>query len=111
MSERKTLFVDVILPVPVHQEFTYRISFEMNEYIQKGVRVVVPFGRSKFYTAIVTNVHKMFPQITQQNMLNTSSMKLLLLLEINMLFGNGLPNITWHPLEMYSMLHSQQISN
>ena len=63
MSERKTLFVDVILPVPIHQEFTYRIPFEMNEYIQEGIRVVVPFGKSKFYTAIVTKVHETVPQL------------------------------------------------
>lgn len=61
MNERKTLFADVILPVPVHREFTYRIPFEMNEYIQEGVRVVVPFGKSKFYTAIVTKVHETVP--------------------------------------------------
>lgn len=62
MSERKTLFVDVILPVPIHQEFTYRVPFEMNEYMQEGIRVVVPFGKSKFYTAVVTKVHETVPQ-------------------------------------------------
>lgn len=61
MSERKTLFVNVILPVPIQREFTYRVPFEMNEFIQEGVRVVVPFGRSKFYTAIVTKVHENVP--------------------------------------------------
>lgn len=61
MDERKTLFADVILPVPVHREFTYRVPFEMNDYIQEGIRVVVPFGKSKFYTAIVTKVHETVP--------------------------------------------------
>lgn len=61
MNERKTLFADVILPVPVHREFTYRIPFEMNDYIQEGVRVVVPFGKSKFYTAVVTKIHENVP--------------------------------------------------
>lgn len=64
MDERKTLFADVILPVPVHREFTYRIPFEMNTYIREGVRVVVPFGKSKFYTAIVTKVHETVPSYT-----------------------------------------------
>lgn len=62
MSERKTFFVDVILPIPVDREFTYRVPFEMNDFILEGVRVVVPFGKSKFYTAIVTKVHEEIPQ-------------------------------------------------
>lgn len=61
MDERTTLFADVILPVPVHREFTYRVPFEMNDYIREGIRVVVPFGKSKFYTAIVTKVHETVP--------------------------------------------------
>lgn len=61
MEERKTLFVDVILPLPVHQEFTYRVPFEMNDLILEGIRVVVPFGKLKYYTAIVTKVHENVP--------------------------------------------------
>ncbi|MCE2742761.1 MAG: primosomal protein N' [Fluviicola sp.] len=61
MTERKTLFADIILPVPVHQLFTYRIPFEMNDYIYAGIRVVVPFGKSKLLTGIVINVHENIP--------------------------------------------------
>ncbi|MEZ4889296.1 MAG: primosomal protein N' [Crocinitomicaceae bacterium] len=61
MDERITLFVDVILPLPVHRDFTYRVPFELNENIQEGVRVVVPFGKSKFYTGVVTKVHSNVP--------------------------------------------------
>jgi primosomal protein N' (replication factor Y) (superfamily II helicase) len=62
MDERKTYFVNVILPVPVHQEFTYRVPFEMNDDIREGVRVVVPFGKAKYYTAVVTKVHENVPE-------------------------------------------------
>lgn len=61
MSERKTLFVDVILPVPVHREFTYRVPFELNEHIFAGARVIVPFGRSKLITGIITDIHENIP--------------------------------------------------
>ena len=61
MSDRKTLFADVILPVPVHQVFTYRVPFEVNELVQPGVRVIVPFGRSKLITGIITKVHEVVP--------------------------------------------------
>lgn len=62
MSERKTLFADVIIPIPVKAEFTYRVPFEMNDLIQPGMRVVVPFGKGKLYTAIVTSVHENIPE-------------------------------------------------
>ena len=62
MAERKTLFADVILPVPIRNEFTYRVPFELNEAIFKGARVVVPFGRSKLLTGIVTSVHDRIPE-------------------------------------------------
>lgn len=61
MTERKTLFVDVILPVPISQEFTYRVPFEMNDTLRTGMRVIVPFGKSKLYTAIATRIHEEIP--------------------------------------------------
>ncbi|MFT6921520.1 MAG: primosomal protein N' (replication factor Y) [Crocinitomicaceae bacterium] len=62
MSERKTLFVDVILPIPIRKEFTYRVPFELNDAIFTGARVVVPFGKSKLITGIITSVHENIPQ-------------------------------------------------
>ncbi len=61
MSNRRTLFADVILPVPIHRAFTYRIPFEMNDNVAVGLRVIVPFGKNKLYTAIVVNVHEKVP--------------------------------------------------
>ena len=62
MPERKTLFANVILPVPIRKEFTYRIPFELNETVFAGARVVVPFGRSKLITGIVTDIHEFIPE-------------------------------------------------
>lgn len=61
MSERKTLFVDVILPVPVNQLFTYRVPFELNDIIFAGQRAIVPFGKSKLLTGIIINIHENIP--------------------------------------------------
>lgn len=61
MAERKTLFVNVILPVPIRKEFTYRVPFEMNDAIFAGARVIVPFGRSKLITGIITKIHQTIP--------------------------------------------------
>ncbi len=62
MNERQTLFVDVILPVPIHKAFTYRVPFELNDFVRVGVRVIVPFGQAKLLTALVVNIHENAPQ-------------------------------------------------
>ena len=50
-------FVDVILPLPLPRYFTYSLPEEWADEVQMGCRVVVSFGRKKYYTAIVRNVH------------------------------------------------------
>ncbi|MCJ8290514.1 MAG: primosomal protein N' [Crocinitomicaceae bacterium] len=65
MTERKTLFVDVILPVPIRNEFTYRVPFELNDAVFNGARVVVPFGRNKLNTGIITRIHEEIPEAYQ----------------------------------------------
>ena len=54
-------FADVILPLPLHSCFTYSLPDEWADEVQNGCRVVVPFGRKKYYTAIVRNVHYCAP--------------------------------------------------
>ena len=55
-------FVDVIVPLPIANQYTYSLPQEMEEMVPSGCRVVVPFGKKKFYTAIVTNVHYAAPE-------------------------------------------------
>lgn len=62
MAERTTLFVDIILPLSIPNTYTYRVPFELNRQIDPGKRVIVPFGKSKFYTGIVLNVHENVPK-------------------------------------------------
>ncbi len=54
-------FVDVILPLPLYRYFTYRVPEEMQGRLRQGHRVIVPFGRSKYYTAIVAVIHDSEP--------------------------------------------------
>lgn len=58
MEERKTFFVDLILPLPLWNLFTYRVPFELNESIRIGQRVIVPFGKSKRITGIIAKIHE-----------------------------------------------------
>ena len=55
-------FIDVILPLPLHACFTYALPPSMSESVEIGCRVVVPFGKKKYYTGIVRNVHYLKPQ-------------------------------------------------
>lgn len=56
-------FIDVILPIPVENTFTYLVSEAEYNYIQKGMRVAVPFGKKKVYASIVKNKHQQAPTI------------------------------------------------
>ncbi len=47
-------FIDVILPLPLEGTFTYAISDELSACVAMGVRVLVPLGKSKTYTALCT---------------------------------------------------------
>ena len=63
--ERKTLFAEILLPLPVPGTFTYRVPFELNDSIKKGQRVVVQFGKKKIYTGIVVKIHENPPRSFQ----------------------------------------------
>lgn len=56
-------FVEVILPLSLAKTFTYRISEAEFNFIQKGMRVAVPFGKSKMYTALVLDIHQNEPTL------------------------------------------------
>jgi primosomal protein N' (replication factor Y) len=58
---RMTRFADVVLPLAVDRYFTYSIPDELRDGLAEGSRVVVPFGRSKYYTAIVVRTHDTAP--------------------------------------------------
>jgi len=51
-------FLDVILPLPLERYFSYRINAEEASSIQQGMRVAVPFGKSKLYTGIAVGVRE-----------------------------------------------------
>lgn len=54
-------FVDVILPLSLSGLYTYEISEQEFEFLTPGMRVVVPFGKNKIYTAIVGKIHQNEP--------------------------------------------------
>lgn len=56
-------FINVILPLPLEKHFTYCISQAEAEFLRPGMRVAVPFGKSKIYTGIISEVHQTDPKI------------------------------------------------
>ena len=55
------LFADVILPLALADSYTYIVPKELEGAIGPGYRVIVPFGKNKFYTAIVLRIHQNKP--------------------------------------------------
>jgi len=56
-------FVEVVLPLSLAKTFTYRISEAEFHFIKKGMRVAVPFGKSKIYTGLVIDIHQNEPSL------------------------------------------------
>ena len=56
-------FVEVILPLSLAKTFTYSVSEAEYDYIKIGMRVAVPFGKSKIYTALVIETHENKPAL------------------------------------------------
>ena len=54
-------FIDVIIPVPLQKLFTYSITIAESDFLKAGMRVAVPFGKSKIYTGIVFSIHNDAP--------------------------------------------------
>ncbi len=61
-ADRTTLFVDVILPLPLPRLYTYRVPYELNDSVVIGGRVIVQFGAKKTLSCIVATVHEVPPE-------------------------------------------------
>jgi primosomal protein N' (replication factor Y) len=61
MHAIEVFFIDVILPLSLERNFTYAITKAEADFIKRGVRVAVPFGKNKVYTGIVYNIHHNAP--------------------------------------------------
>jgi primosomal protein N' (replication factor Y) len=61
-TDRETLFVEVILPLAITKNYTYRVPFQLNDAVAPGKRVVVQFGKSKLYTAVILSISNQAPE-------------------------------------------------
>ncbi len=49
------------MPIPLQKLFTYRITDAEADFLKTGMRVAVPFGKSKIFTALVFEIHQDAP--------------------------------------------------
>ena len=54
-------YADVILPLPLENSYTYSIPADLEAAVIPGCRVIVHFGKKRYYTAIVMSVHDRKP--------------------------------------------------
>ncbi|MDB4047811.1 primosomal protein N' [Polaribacter sp.] len=52
-----------MLPIPIQRTFTYSVTEDEADFLQKGMRVAVSFGKSKMYTGLVLNIHRNAPTL------------------------------------------------
>ena len=55
-------YAEVILPVPVRTSFTYLVPVHLKDKIRAGIRVLVPFGKRKLYSGIVSGISSRKPE-------------------------------------------------
>lgn len=65
------LYAEVILPLSVEGVFTYSVPEEMEDKVQRGCRVVVPFGVRKYYSAVVFRLHNQKPSFATKDVLES----------------------------------------
>ncbi len=49
------------MPIPLQKLFTYKITEAEAEFLKVGMRVAVPFGKSKIFTGLVFKIHQNEP--------------------------------------------------
>lgn len=56
------IYAELIVPLPLPKYFTYKVPEEWAGDVKVGSRVIVPFGKKRYYTGIVRQVHCTKPE-------------------------------------------------
>lgn len=56
-------YVDVILPLALPQAYTYAVPVDLVQFVKVCQRVIVQFGKNRFYSAIVKEIHHRKPAV------------------------------------------------
>lgn len=55
------MYADVILPLSLENTYTYRIPSDLQPCVAVGCRVIVHFGKKRYYTAVIAHLHDKEP--------------------------------------------------
>lgn len=55
------MYADLILPLPLQNLFTYEVPQSMTGLVRRGCRALVQFGKKKYYSGVVVEVHDRKP--------------------------------------------------
>lgn len=89
------LFAEVVLPLPMKGTFTYEVPVQERSAIQRGCRVLVPFGGKKIYTGIVFALHNDAPTEYHAKAILSVLDQQPILSAQHLNFGNGFQSITF----------------
>ncbi|MCW5909376.1 MAG: primosomal protein N' [Chitinophagales bacterium] len=56
-------YVDVILPLALPQAYTYAVPVDLVDFIKIGQRIIVQFGKNRYYSAIIKKIHHQKPPV------------------------------------------------
>ncbi len=83
-------YADIILPLAVPQLYTYKIPVELNNKAEIGMRVVVQFGKRKFYSGIIRKLHSDKPKIYETKFIDAILDKKPIVTELHFKFWDWL---------------------
>lgn len=55
-------FAEILLPLALPVNYTYRIPPALSDIVKVGMRVIVPLGKRKLYTGLVKEIHQRKPK-------------------------------------------------
>lgn len=56
-------YVDVILPLALPQAYTYAVPVDLVDFVKIGQRIIVQFGKNRYYSAIIKKIHHQKPPV------------------------------------------------
>ncbi len=90
IDREQTLFAEVVLPFSLAKTFTYRVPRDWNHQVMPGQRVVVPFGKNKFYAGLLFGLNNTPPKGYEAKYLHSLLDEFPLLQEVHLKFWKWL---------------------
>lgn len=71
LSDALATFVEVILPLPLPKLYTYRVPLDLEKEVAVGKRVIVQFGKKRYYSALIYKITSTPPKEYEAKFITT----------------------------------------